>query len=259
MNTPFDAAIASIRRTGYHNHRLEAHSDIVSDGLVADLTAACDAFKTDLERGVVKIWRNVASPGDRKRKVDLFVGEPDSNGNPDISKVRIAVENKSVITAHRNRTNRFDDLKKVLNAVQGSRPEAILIATVLIGVAARVLNVPDQVRNRFKGRDSAFNETVVPRLSTGDTTLFEEFHWAISSNRRHDPARTVREFRALPTRGPAHTHLLAYDSVLLVPVFIDNVHPPDLPRPNTLGIDVDAEYQQCIARTCKAYTARFHM
>ena len=54
---------------------------------------------------MVRIWKNVASPGDRERRVDLFVGEPDSKGEPDINKVRLAIENKSVITAHRNRTS----------------------------------------------------------------------------------------------------------------------------------------------------------
>ncbi len=145
MNTPFDAAISKIARAGYHNHRLETHSDIVSDGIVADLQLTCEVFRRDVEAGIVSIWKNVASPGDRQRRVDLFVGEPNANGEPDIAKVRIAIENKSVITAHRNRTNRFDDLSKVLAAVQGARPEALLIATVLVGLADRVLNVPDHV------------------------------------------------------------------------------------------------------------------
>lgn len=259
MNTPFDAAIAAIAKARYHNHRLEAHSDIVSDGIVADLLATCEPFRRDLEGGVVRIWKNVASPGDRERRVDLFVGEPNSQGEPDIAKVRIAVENKSVITAHRNSPNRFDDLSKVVAAVQGARPEALLIATVLIGLADRVLNIPDQVHKFFRDREGEFERDVLPRLSSGDESLFSQFSWAISSNRPSDPARTLELFRTLPTRGSAQTHLVAYDSVLLVPVSIDNVHPPELPRPNPLGVDVDAEYRECIRRTCQAYTARWHM
>lgn len=259
MNTPFDDAILAIRKAGYHNHRLETHSDLISDGIVSDLMRACDAFRADVDNGVVKIWRNVASPGDRERKVDLFVGEPDAKGNPDITKVRIAVENKSVITAHRNRTNRFDDLSKVVAAVQSARPEALLIATVLIGVAERVLNIPDHVHKVFRDREDEFDETVRPRLSSGDETLFDEFSWAISRNTTLDPAKSVALFRTLPTRGPAQTHLVAYDSVLLVPVFIDNVHAPELPRPNALGIDVDADYRDFIGKMCRAYTARYHL
>ena len=96
-------------------------------------------------------------------------------------------------------------------------------------------------------------------LSTGDESLFDEFNWAISKNRPKEPEKTLELFRTLPARGSAQTHLTAYDSVLLVPVWIDNVHPPTLPRPNPLGIDVDAEYRDSIERTCKAYTARWHM
>ncbi len=176
--------------------------------------------------------------------------------------MRIAIENKSVITAHRNATTRFDDLKKVVVAVQGARPEALLIATVLIGLADRTLNIPDQVHKFYRDREEEFERDILPRLSSGDESLFSEFSefsWAVSHNRPLDAQKTLELFRTLPTRGSAQTHLVAYDSVLLVPVHIDNVHPPTLPRPNTLGIDVDADYQDFIVRTCKAYTARWHM
>lgn len=259
MSTPFDDAIEAIRQAGYHNHRLETHSNIVSDGIVSALHEKCTAFREDLDGGTVKVWKNVASPGDRRRKVDLFIGEPDENGNPNITTVRIAVENKSVITAHRNRTNRFDDLKKVVTAVQGARPEALLIATVLIGLAPQVLNIPDQVHKFFRDREPEFDLMVRPRLSTGDASLFSEFSWAISRNTSTDPQKTLDLFRSLPTRGSAQTHLVAYDSVLLVPVMVDNVNAPLLPRPNPLGVDVDAEFAALVERTCKAYTARWHM
>lgn len=259
MSTPFDAALAAIAAAGYHNHRLETHSDIVSDGIVDDLKVQCEAFRKDVESGAVRIWKNVSSPGDRERRVDLFVGEPNELGEPDIAKVRIAIENKSVITAHRNRTNRFDDLSKVMAAIQSARPQALLIATILVGLADRVLNVPDHVHKFYRDRQDDFERDVLPRLSSGDESLFSEFSWAISANRPGEAAKTVSLFRTLPVRGPAETHLTAYDSVLLVPVHIDNVHPPVLPRPNELGIDVDAEYAEFIGKTCRAYTARWHM
>lgn len=257
--TPFDEAIEAIRVAGYHNHRLEAHSDIVSRGLIRDLEALCDPLRRDLAAGVVKVWENRSSPGDRGRKVDLFVGEPGADGGPDINRVRIAIENKSVITAHRNRTNRFDDLRKVLAAVHGARPEALLIATVLIGVADCVLNVPDQVRKYFRDRDDEFEERVRPRLSSGDVSLWDEFDWAASSNTQIDPQRTVELFRTLPVRQPGHSHVEAFDYVLLVPVHIDNVGAPQLPRPNRLDIDVDAEYDSMLKQMCSAYTARWHL
>ena len=259
MNTPFDKAIQAITLAGYHNHRLEAHSDIVSDALLVDLLNICPKLKTDFESGRVKSWKNVSSPGDRARKVDLFVGEPDSEGMPDISRVRIAVENKSVITAHRNRTNRFDDLSKVLAAINSVRPEALLVATVLVGLADRVLNIPDKVHGYFRDRETEFDEKVRPRLSTGDETLWSEFNWGISKNTRKDPQLTCELLKTIPTRDAAHTHVKGYDFVLLVPVNIDNVNPPSIPRPNSLGIDIDAEYERMLHQMCAAYTARWHM
>jgi hypothetical protein len=258
--TPFDKAIEAIRLAGYHNHRREGHSDVVSTAIFEDLVAECAALREDVAQGKVGMWLNVSSPGDRSRKVDLFVGESNAEGEPDIARVRIAVENKSVITAHRNRTNRFDDLQKVLGGIHGARPEAILIATVLVGLSERVLNVPDHVHKFYREeREEEFESKVLPRLSSGDQSLWSEFSWAVSKNRPRDPGETVAHLRTIPTRNPAQTHLKAYDTVLLVPVVIDNVNPPSLPRPNALGIDVDADYKKLIHQTCAAYTARWHL
>ncbi|MDX2194210.1 MAG: hypothetical protein NW201_12710 [Gemmatimonadales bacterium] len=259
MRTPFDEAIKEIRRQGYHNHRLEMHSDIVSNGLIRDLEARCPVLRADLAAGTVRTWTNVASPGDRRRKVDLFVGEPDAQGDPDIGRLRIAVENKSVITAHRNRTNRFDDLTKVLESVHQARPEALIVATVLVGVARRYLNVPDKVHSFYRDREEEFEARVRPRLSSGDDALWEDFSWAVSHNSAHDAASTIDLMRTLPRRGAGQTHLVGYDFLCLVPVSIDNVNPPSLPRPNELGIDVDVEYGRMLDQLCRAYTARWHM
>jgi hypothetical protein len=53
--------------------------------------------------------------------------------------------------------------------------------------------------------------------------------------------------------------MVAYDFVLLMPVFVDNVSPPSVARENTLGIDVDAEYRAMLDHICRAYTARWHI
>lgn len=259
MTTPFDEAVVAVAKAGYHNHRLEGHSDVVSNALLRDLVERCVPLRSDLDAGIVKYWINVRSPGDRLRKIDLFVGEPGPAGELHIPGVRIAVEHKSVITAHRNRGNRFDDLSKVLSAIHSARPEALLVATVLVGLAQRVLNIPDQVHPFFRDREDEFVAKVLPRLSSGDETLWTEFSWAISRNSATDPARTIDLLQKLPTRKPGHTHVAGYDFVLLVPVNIDNVNPPSLPRPNSCGIDVDTEYDRMLDQLCAAYTARWHM
>ena len=198
------------------------------------------------------------SPGGRARKLDLVVAEPVGDGSsPDLRRLRLCVENKSVITAHRNRTNRYDDLSDVVGVLHQTKPDAVLVATVLIGVAERVLNVPD--RGKPFMPPEAFAAGVLPRLSIGGASLWDEFPAAVSHNRPQDPQRTVEKFRELPTRAPARTDLAAYDYVMLVPVHVDNVSAPRVARDNTLGIDVDAEYRSMLDRVCRAYTARWHL
>ena len=258
MSTPFDEVVDEIRARGFHNHRLEDHSATVSRGIVRDLAAICEPFRRDLAAGRVREWLDLPSPGGRARKLDLVVAEPGSEvGIPDLGCLRLCVENKSVVTAHRNRTNRYDDLSDLLGVLHHKKPDAILVATVLVGLAEKVLNVPDRVKPFLRPED--FIRRVLPRLSSGDNTLWDEFPHAVSRNRPLDPQRTVKKFRELPTRPPGRTDLVAYDYVLLVPVFIDNVCPPRLARENTLGIDVDAEYSAMLDRICKAYTARWHL
>jgi len=257
MSTPFDEVIDEIRARGFHNHRLEDHSGTMSRGILRDLRAMCEPFRRDFTGGHIREWLDFPSPGGRARKLDLVVAEPGGEaGGPDLGRLRLCVENKSVVTAHRNRTNRYDDLSDVVGVLHQKKPDAILVATVLVGVAENVLNVPDRVKPFMPPED--FVGRVLPRLSSGDDTLWDEFRHAVSRNRQRDPERTVKKFRELPTRPPGRTDLVAYDYVLLVPVFIDNVCPPRVARDNALGIDVDAEYHTMLDRICKAYTARWH-
>lgn len=259
MKTPFDAVIDHIKETGYHAHRGQAHSNIVSDGIFEDLLRTCGPLKSDYDSGKVKVWKNIRTPGGRGRLIDLFVGEPDADGNPDLKKLRLGIENKSVITAHRNKGNRFDELAEALEAIQRVKPEAVMVATILIGVSERVLNVPDIVKRYFHENEEAFERNLVPRLSKGDAKLWQEYKSAISVNKPGDSKKTFDYFRKkLPTRNAALTHELGYDFLIMVPIAIDNVNPPDLPRPNDLDVDVDTEYRRLLATICRAYRSRWH-
>lgn len=260
MITPFDDVITDIKKRGYHNHRLENHSDIVSKGVFKDLLRHCDAIKTDFDANRIRYWLNVLAPGARHRKIDLLIGEGQQRINaPDLDKLRICVENKSVVTAHRNRDARFDDLNEALQVLHKVKPEAVLVATIMIGTAERVLNVPDKVKPTYKDRPREFENKVVSRLSSGDQSLWKEFSWAVSVNRIGDPQKTLEKFRTLPQRQPGHTHVVGYDFVLFVPMYIDNVNPPCVARSNSLGIDVDKQYQAMLQQICKAYQARWHL
>jgi hypothetical protein len=258
MSTPFDKVIEEIKARGYHNHRLEEHSDTVSTGILNDLVAGCEPLRRDFDSHTVGQWLKRETPGVRGRLSDLIVAEPNSDGTPNLGKLRIFIENKSVITAHRNRDARFDDLNQSLEDIHRVRAEAVLVATVMVGLAPRVLNVPDGVKKKYRKKPSQFQRLVLPRLSTGDQSLWDKFEDAVSTNKPDDPRKTIEKFRQLRTREPGLTHSVGYDYVLLVPVYIDNVNPPSIPRPNLLGTDVDLDYLAMLKQICKAYRARWH-
>ncbi len=230
----------------------------MSRGILRDVQAMCAPFREDFQSGRIAEWLDYPSPAGRARKLDLAVAEPREDINlPDLSQLRLCIENKSVVTAHRNRTNRYDDLSDLVGVLHRTQPSAILVATVLVGVCEKVLNVPDRVKPFMD--EEVFRAEVLPRLSTGDHGLWSDFPRAISKNRAQDPAITLEKFRKLPTRPPARTDMVAFDYVLLVPVMIDNVNPPQIARANALGIDVDVEYAKLLDQICRAYTARWHI
>jgi len=257
--TPFDEVIEAIRDAGYHTPRREEHSNLVCSGIFRNLLNCCPEIAKDYQSGQVREWSNVSAPGARGRKIDLFIGEPGADDQLDSDGARICVENKSVITAHRNKTNRLDDLDEVVRGIHRVKPECIVVATVLVGVAENVLNIPDHVKKIYKAKPGHFEREVLPRLSTGDETLWREFEFAVSHNRKDDPRKTINAFRRLPTRAPGHTHALGYDFMLLVPVYIDNVNPPRIDRDNEFGIDVDKDYRNMLETICQAYVARWHL
>jgi hypothetical protein len=257
MSTPFDSVVDRIAGERYHNQRRQIHSDLASQGIVRDLEENCGTLRADIDSGQIRTWLNSKTPGARGRKIDLLMGEAAGDGKPDLRKLRICVENKSVWTAHRNVDARYDDLNDALQVIHSVKSEAVLVATVIVGVATRVLNVADQVKKHYRKDTEKFANYVLPRLSSGDLTLWDEFQFAISENDPRDAQKTIEKFRSLPTRPIGQTHVKGYDFVLLVPVFVDNVNPPRIERTNTLGIDVDAEYARMIDRICRAYSVRF--
>lgn len=255
MTTPFDEAIEWIKAEGYHNHRKDAHSNIVSKGIFRDLQVRCPRLKEDVESDKVQCWLNIPAPGGRHREIDMFIGEPDASGKPNLARARICVENKSVVTAHRNVDARYDDLDETVKAIQSANREAICCATILVGVASRYLNIPDVVK-KVAG-EVVFESSIRSRLSKGDGRLWDEFKYGISPNKSRDPERTIKKFRTLPVRGPGDAKDIGYDFIILVPVSIDNVNPPELPRPNILGIDVDTEYDAMLDQLSMEYETRW--
>ena len=167
MNTAFDDVIDAINIRGFHNHRLEGHSGAMSRGILRDLRAMCEPFERDFTGSRIHEWLDLPSPAGRARKLDLIVAEPDDEmGRPLLTRLRLCVENKSVVTAHRNRTNRYDDLSDLVGVLHRNKPDAILVATVLVGIAGNVLNVPDRVSPFLSPKE--FNERVLPQTGPKD-------------------------------------------------------------------------------------------
>src|SRR3989442_12485743 len=104
MPTPFDQVITKIIAKGFHNHRLEDHSDVVGEGIFHDLLEQCSTLKKDVQIGAIKHWRNVKTPAARKRGIDLLIGEPRPEGKPHFAKILRAVESKPAAPTTPNRT-----------------------------------------------------------------------------------------------------------------------------------------------------------
>src|SRR5882672_5002898 len=116
--TAIDVVVQEIGARGFHNQRLEGHSATMSRRILQDLLEMCAPFRNDFDAGRIRQWLDFPSPGGRARKLDLVVAEPgDGAAAPDIDRLRLSIENKSVVTAHRNRTNRYDDLSDVMNVL----------------------------------------------------------------------------------------------------------------------------------------------
>lgn len=167
------------------------------------------------------------------------------------------MENKSVITAHgKNRKNRHSDLSDFSKLLQARKPEAIVLGHVLVGTGIQYINIPDSVKRECSILGIDFEKQILPRLSSGDSKLWEEF--GAKSNTSDAAAKTIELMRSLPVKEKGFTHEQGFDVLLIEPVFIDNIHPPRVERKNPFGIDVDQAYRDMLARTCRVYTSRWH-
>ncbi|MCA1814541.1 MAG: hypothetical protein LC624_11425 [Halobacteriales archaeon] len=283
--TPFDDHAARADANGFHNHRDNSHSDLISDGITRDLRAMCEPLRRHLDEGVVGAWKNQPNPWGRKRNTDLVVAEPAARVGvpigptawrgaasvrglrPDSARIRVVVEHKSVITAHRNRSARHDDLNNLWQeAAQESH--AVIAATVMIGLAPKVLNVPDRIMPRYyaqtemNGRVARrfdaerFEREVLSRIHAHDAKLWSDFPEAVSYNTPQDIETTIAKFATLPIR-PVTRATPGLDALLLVPVMYDNVNTPTVGRQNRFGLDVDVAYARFLERIASAYVANW--
>lgn len=257
MITPADRVVERILQDRYHDHRSARHSDIICNHFILDLLKQCPALANDIESAKVEYRLNVDVSG-LTHKVDLMIYEVDDmNTDPALERARLCMENKSVITAHgKNRKNRQSDLSDFANLLQAKKPEAIVLGHVLVGTGIQYVNIPDAVKRKCQILDIDFDVDVLPRLSSGDQKLWEEF--GTKPNSVDAATKTIEMMGTLPVKEKGFTHELGFDFLLIEPVFVDNINPPRVERENPFGINIDAQYEEMLKRTCRAYASRWH-
>lgn len=285
--TPYDDHADQVAKSGYHGHRGSGHMDVVSRGILRDLREKCAAIREDLDDGTIGCWVNCTIPwGEGEWAGDIILAEPQKpakaskskpanfaaegaasvpGAKPDGRKLRLVVEHKSVVTAHRNKNSRGRELNDDVNNANNAGWTVVVAATILIGTAPKVLNVVDGVRRLYKdparrGKylEDKFEAEVGERLKAKDPAVWKDLHPFVSENRATDPADTVTFFRqVLPVRPQGSRAQRGLDALLLVPVYYDNVGTARVDRSNSVGIDVDAEYADFLRRLCTAYSMRW--
>lgn len=285
-NTPFDEHARRVAASGYHAHRGSTHSDVISERIMGDLVQKCPALREDLHAAKVGCWLNIKIPfHEGTWDADLVIADahdasiadkPIEKGKskglaavkgakPDGNALRLVIEHKSVVTAHRNRGNRFKELATDVKYSNDAGSNVIVAATILIGTAPLVLNVVDGVRKcyRIPGKVGKYNEEkfdaeVGYRLRGKDAKVWEDFAEFVSYNKPSDAQKTAEYFRTnLPERSQDRWNQPGIDALLVVPVFYDNAGTAYVDRDHTLGAAFDAEYGAFLDKLCKAYTRRW--
>lgn len=285
-STPFDEHARRVVAAGYHAHRGSTHSDVISERILADLVEVCPALKEDLHAAKVGCWLNIKIPfHEGTWDADLVVAEADEasiegkliqtghtqgiaaakGSKPDGNKLRLVIEHKSVVTAHRNRGNRFKELATDVKYSNDAGYNVIVAATILVGTAPEVLNVVDGVRKRYriprkvgKYDEAKFDAEVGHRLKAKDSAVWSDYAEFISYNKPNDATATAEYFRTnLPERSQDRWNQPGIDALLIVPVFYDNVGTAYVDRVHPLGTEFDSAYNGFLEKLCKAYTRRW--
>ncbi len=149
------------------NPRGQAHSDLLTAAVIADLREHCPEFDEALATGRLE-WRpNVGLTG--KRHNSPVVDEDDEDGEiePNIDgvvlrgdgllaatanavPVPLTIENKTIMTAHgKARTNRYNDARAYATHVHAASPDTVAAFTMVVNTALTYRN-PDEFARAAK-------------------------------------------------------------------------------------------------------------
>lgn len=208
------------------NPRSQTNSNALSDFLMADLQKCSSEIAADLQSKEILPKKNadvmtkVAS-----RNVDFTLDEQSTE------KVRIAVEHKTIMTAHgKARWNRYGDIIAYCNHMHNHSREAIASATVIINCSPA-----------YENPDAFAKGLVRPRFDMKKVV-----------------ADTARIFAGIPLRGLPEEPNDQPEALAVIIVDYDGQNPAKLvtgdlaPPPGS-----PIHYDSFIARICDLYRQRF--
>ena len=226
MLTAPEAYVSWINQHLGFNPRSQANSNALCDFVIADLRRSSPLVASDLNaKRLATVLNADIRTRVASRNVDLVFLEPDS------SIVRVAVENKTIMTAHgKARWNRYGDLIAYCNHVHNHRSDCIAAAIVIINRSPAYEN-PDAFARGLQRPRFDMNKVVKD---------------------------TVKIFADIPLRASADEPNDQPEALATIVVDYDGQHPAKLvtdelsPQPGTPN-----HYKSFIARVCELYRVRF--
>jgi hypothetical protein len=289
--------VVHINQSGAYNPRPQEVSNTLSRELVRDLFNSCKAFREDVLSGVVSYRTNCTlTVGKMHQSVDLVVGiggtppnkrkeERKENllldgvrsergvvdwGEP--KEVRMIVENKSLMTAHRNVYNRSRPLRELADYMFQCNPAAIHFGTWMIGTALKYVN-PDRVKwaedtlrvlcQKQIHQEFPFRE-IRKLLGTGDKRLSNFLlldgvgDLLFSYNKPEEAAKTLDKIIAnIEFRDDESTR--GFDAFAIQLIYADNVGPVRLDEPEFFKQSKydRVRYQRSLSDISRIYERRF--
>ena len=225
MSAP-EAYVAWINQHLGFNPRSQANSNALSEFVITDLRRSSPRLASDLKaKQVASLLNADVHTRVASRNVDLvLLGSASST-------VRIAVENKTIMTAHgKARWNRYGDLIAYCNHVHNHRPNCIAGAIVIVNCSAAYEN-PDAFARGLRRPKFDMNKVV---------------------------RDTVRIFADIPLRSSPDEPNDQPEALAIIVVDYDTKHPAKLitgelsPQPGSA-----LHYDSFVARTCGLYRDRF--
>ncbi len=260
----FDDLVDHIIKHKIYNPRPQVISRVLSRGIIKDLIKYSKHFREHIKEGIAVFRTDLRLTKDGKsHTIDLALGlrkksesrtkrkplsiEIDGESlivyNEEPLEFTLFLENKSIITAHRNKRNRTRDLESLASFLPKFGEDPIKAATMIIGTAERYLNVDrlkwaeDALDLLCKERNSDISiEGIRESMGQSDQTLIELLkdekiaELFCSKNKTEDPQKTMETvISEVPLKPDSQE---GFDAIAIQFLSLDNIHTPTLVTPD---------------------------